>query len=652
MVKFTSVAILLSGQAAAFSTIKIKTSRANRLYYKDPQDDSFGYQKLPTNGTIIYNDFEIRESESIPSSTDANLPLAVEPADKPAKKFLSPIQMIKLVPKVTPVSNSTVFFVAPVLEKPETAPQIVDTPPPANKMKSTWTTRSKFGTTAFQSTNYLESLSPSSNTKEEEENKSFHASLRNQKGILRDERLRSTQEAMQEATRRTNPQEAFWNRIEKAEELRKQREIEHLEKAYDEKMQRLEDKKRLERESKLTRERYAEERRRVDAVKKEAEIARAESELQIKRGVPVLTPFLRKSQSTPLLIGSTITLQYENMTPFQIKTLEVAQSLHEEHCSKMTEDNSTAGKEGGIEAAPIVAIIDQYTREVDTSDNKRFATLASVEVVSDKYGEPVAVNLMGVGRVFLHSYFSSRDAGLIKEEAELNNLLDRMYYLTETEEVDLKDEEEQEDDDFPVVMAEFDLVLDDSSILIKATKHQDATKERASSVHAVTELYRTANKVYRLHEERKRLLSGLRAGQARLNFRETENEVIEYDDWSDDDGGTESMFEHYGFGTYGIFSTIPDLTRELLASLQPYYSSAHREREEYEAEVASFVALRVLEHHASPSELSAALMAPSATERLYMAYGLMSRHRDELLVLVKKMNEDLTECGEECSDLW
>lgn len=90
----------------------------------------------------------------------------------------------------------------------------------------------------------------------------------------------------------------------------------------------------------------------------------------------------------------------------------------------------------------------------------------------------------------------------------------------------------------------------------------------------------------------------------------------------------------------------------MLASLQPYYSSAHREREEYEAEVASFVALRVLEHHASPSELSAALMAPSATERLYMAYGLMSRHRDELLVLVKKMNEDLTECGEECSDLW
>jgi hypothetical protein len=81
--------------------------------------------------------------------------------------------------------------------------------------------------------------------------------------------------------------------------------------------------------------------------------------------------------------------------------------------------------------------------------------------------------------------------------------------------------------------------------------------------------------------------------------------------------------------------------------LEPYYSSSHRQREEYEAEVASFVALRALEKCADPSELAAAMMTPSATERLYMAYGLMSRHRDELFVMIKKMTDDLTECGEE-----
>jgi hypothetical protein len=379
-----------------------------------------------------------------------------------------------------------------------------------------------------------------------------------------------------------------------------------------------------------------------------------EEPLQTKRGIPILTPYLKKSQAVPLLIGSTITLRYENLTPFQVKAVEVAQSLHREHCIKMNREDSSAGNEGGIQAAPIVAVVDCYTGHVESTllDGNQFATLASVEVVTDKDGVPTGVNLMGVGRVLLRDYFSSKDAGLTRDEEELNRLLERIRYLTNHEEdQDDYEEDEEDDDGFSVLMAEFDLLLDDSSVLSKKSKYEDATKQRASSMHAVTKLYRTANKVYRLHEERKKLLSGLRAGQSRLNSRETENEVIEYDDWSDADSD-DAMIEDYGFGTYGIFSTIPDLTREMLSHLEPYYSPAHREREEYEAEVASFVTLRVLEKHASPLELAAAMMAPSATERLYMAYGIMSRHRDELLVRVKKMNQDLLDCGEECSDLW
>jgi hypothetical protein len=428
--------------------------------------------------------------------------------------------------------------------------------------------------------------------------------------------------------------------------MRKEKEIAKLEQLYEEKRQRMEDKARLERESQMTLERYTEERRRVERVRDERMERDSMSKTQVKRGIPVLMPTLKKSM--PLLIGSTMTLRLEDMTRYQIQSLEVAKSLHQEHCRKIDEEEGVAGEEGGIEAAPIVAVIDHYTGvgsdAVDKS--RRFATLAAVEVVKGENGEPELVNLMGVGRVFLRDYFSSKDAGLTKEEVELSKLLQTIRDLGDSEEIDSIEDDDDDDEDLSIVMAEFDLFLDNSSILSRSSEHQDVSKQRASSIHAVTELYQTANKVYRLHEERKRLLSGLRAGQARLH--ETDNGVIEYDDWSDTvDSIEHDMIQDYGFGTYGIFSTIPDLTKEVMSCLEPYYSSSHRQREEYEAEVASFVALRALEKCADPSELAAAMMTPSATERLYMAYGLMSRHRDELLVMIKKMTDDLTECGEE-----
>ena len=86
--------------------------------------------------------------------------------------------------------------------------------------------------------------------------------------------------------------------------------------------------------------------------------------------------------------------------------------------------------------------------------------------------------------------------------------------------------------------------------------------------------------------------------------------------------------------------------------LEPYYSPSHREREEYEAEIASFVAWRCLEEYVDPSDIAAALMTPSATERLNMAYEIMMRHREELNELVKTISDDLLECGDECKDLW
>lgn len=643
-----NLALLLTCQATAFSVGSLWSNQRQcnaALNYKQRSEDD-SYQSLSfNNSTIVYNDFEIRESELTSdgeTTAAASQPMAaaIEPdGDKPSSKFTSPIQMMKLVPKVVPATNSSAFVIAPVIETTE--PSFTDTvtdntsvdtpsPPQSNGMKPKWSPRKNFGTAAFQSSNYLSSLSSSPSTSpEEQENKILQSSLRNQRGVIRDEKLRSTQEAIVEATRRTDPTEVYMARMAEAEEMRKQKEIEKLEQTYSERQQRLDEKRRLEREGQMTLERYAEERARVDGLKEERELERSEdtdtsfSSEEMKSGIPVLMPFLKESQSTPLLIGSTITLQ--DMTPFQIKTLEMAVSLHEEHYSETVDFDGAA--------APIVAVIDPYTGDVESAvvdKQKRFATLAAVEFVKNENGEVKAANLMGVGRVFLHNYCSSRDAGLTKQEAALDDLLEKIEYLNDNKE-DTRDE-----DDF-AIMAECNVFLDDSPILSKLSKHQDA----------IAELYQTANKVYRLHEERKNLLSGLRAGHTRLSLRKSETEAVEYDDRNDDASDEDQIIQDYGFGTYGIFSTIPDLTNDLLSRLKPYYSIVHRDREEYEAEVASFVALQALEKCAKPAELAAAMMTPSATERLYMSYGIMSRHRDELLVLVKKMNEDLAECGDE-----
>lgn len=384
-----------------------------------------------------------------------------------------------------------------------------------------------------------------------------------------------------------------------------------------------------------------------------------------------------------------------------------------------------AGDEGGIGAAPIIAIIDSYTASVmeslstssyqsqNIATKRRFATLASIEMVeSNDEEEPYsAVKIMGVGRVFLHNYFSSKDAGMTKDEEELSKLLariqefdrqDEQYDEDEDDTITVSEHDEDDEENEPtVILAEFDVFLDNSSILSdsnESTKYnQEVTKHRASSMHAITELYRTANKVYRLHEERKKLVAGLRAGVARLQMGKKERAADDIDDncsveFEDCDGlgliggvlvgdsmvtadleeetlpaspalipekdtattprnNLETM-DNYGFGSYGILSTIPDLTTQLTLHLAPYYSPTHCKREEYNAEVASMVIFRTLGEYATPHEVATALLAPSATERLELGYTIMMRHVGELKQLARIVSEELMECGEECTDLW
>ncbi len=71
-----------------------------------------------------------------------------------------------------------------------------------------------------------------------------------------------------------------------------------------------------------------------------------------KRSVPILDwPNFNKA---PLLIGSTLTIWYSDLTPSQKRALKLAR----EHCLKMV------GEAGGILAAPVITVVGCYTAAV------------------------------------------------------------------------------------------------------------------------------------------------------------------------------------------------------------------------------------------------------------------------------------------------
>jgi hypothetical protein len=633
--------------------------------------------------------------------------------------------MIKKVLKVIPIHMSTVLFLSLINEWP-VAPTADKTsssggsstafiPPPSKNIKpkvdntikskpslvESWKTKMKKKPTTFQATNYLESLGGSDNkkksdTSKEKDEDDLLKALRDQQAQYIASQKQAMLNAMREANRRTKDinKVVIDKRIEDEHQKRKNKERDKLARLYVERKERLDAKKMILEETTKEdlgveegEEEFVTSDNLEDISDQESVPSDVASKNGKRRGIPILDILTGRSlpgvaDAPPLLVGSSLTYQYSHLTPFQQRAIQVAQSYHDEHCEQMiTKDES----EAGIEASPIVAVIDGYTasaldapnstyKQKKTSTSKlRYATLASIEIVESdsKNGEPIVVKFTGVGRVFLHDYYSSKDAGLTREEEELSKMLARIQEFDEEFDYDVSedgDEEEDTDNELPVVMAEFNIVL-------------DGTDKASSDIHNIAELHRTANKVYRLHEERKKLVDGVRAGIARLYHGkkrlQEQNCDIEYEDCDGlglvglVDGDATSNFEdvsvpafeehirsdietmnNYGFGYFGLLSTIPDLTKQLMSTLEPYYSPQHRVREEYGAEVASMVSFNTLKEYATPQELAAALLIPSATERLELGYAIMIRHRNELNDLVKIVSEELSECGEECTDLW
>jgi len=316
-----------------------------------------------------------------------------------------------------------------------------------------------------------------------------------------------------------------------------------------------------------------------------------------------------------------------------------------------------------------------------------------------------SVRLVGIGRAVIQDYFY-RIPSLLNN----NDFSSRDVGRNGQEEYDDMDMDDGYDDDTPIVMAEFEPLVDDASIYAANDPlkigNKGAKSHRMSPVHAMEKLARICHNVEIMHASRRKLIAGLKAAKARLNMRDARTRG-EFDDLEDHDGlgllftdqlalekryaneeekEEEGMtideflatfkgnmqridrselpqnqpsesekvaaLENYGLNYYGAFSNIPELTRVAIVAMEPYYSKQFRERDEYEFEVTSFVAWRTLEGFARNNDLAWSLQSISSVERLQRAYDVMFSHRMQLEKLAEEISAELIDCGEECTDLW
>lgn len=388
--------------------------------------------------------------------------------------------------------------------------------------------------------------------------------------------------------------------------------------------------------------------------------------------IPVVGPIPGKP---PLMIGSEMVLTPP--TPMQWLTIQEAAQQHEKH------QQGNAKHVPGISAAPIVAVIDDYTK--DGTGKERYATLAAItgrrrqkksseEFIDSKlentrlYGdqydrEPNALDdhvvLLGIGRVKLSDFKYQVPSNMMEND----NGIDKDGYLIENE-----------TDASKFVVANLMFLKDD--------------EPTSSPVHAINRMSQLANRIQRIHDDRRKLVAGLSAAKARLQFagvedledydglgmlssqnyeeeKEASQAAIDFllEDYSGIEENTNDVstsdsarihdLENFGLGfAASSVCTLPQLTRTLMDRLVPYYSPSLRSTEEHFFELLSFCCIQAMEHVLEPQDVSRALQYTSTIERLERARELMWLHARDLKREAEKISAELRECGEECTDLW
>lgn len=253
--------------------------------------------------------------------------------------------------------------------------------------------------------------------------------------------------------------------------------------------------------------------------------------------IPVLGPI---PGEPPLVVGADFELNPP--TPFQWRALEEAFHLRAEHLllkEGSSSSGAAAGVGGAIDAAPLVAIMDDYTAS-STGGNfgggvkkgARYATIAAVvgmrsggdnskRVIdmsdAESFMESVSragrgflpaeskIRMVGVGRAAVHDFF-------YQVPSDVRNAVDEDGHLII---------EHDGGDDGPepaqnVVMAQFQL-LSDGEQRSAAFALDTGRSARSSPVHALHAMQTAASRIHFLHEDRRNLVAGLKAAEMRLH---------------------------------------------------------------------------------------------------------------------------------------
>ncbi|CAB9513835.1 expressed unknown protein [Seminavis robusta] len=421
--------------------------------------------------------------------------------------------------------------------------------------------------------------------------------------------------------------------------------------------------------------------------------------------IPVLGPI---PGGSPLVIGEDFLL--EQPTPLQWNVLEEAMHHHRQHAKQQREESSHL-KVAGIDAAPLVAFMDDVTSMYSIPgdrSNAKYATVAAVVGISSDLGddtsssegfmesimrvfrpdqkdtvrplESSSIRLVGIGRAALSNFYSRIPSSYYEEQQDEDG------YLV------LSEQQEHDNAKTPIMMAQFRL-LTDTAERSSAFVDDFGGSARSSPVHALSEMGNLASRITSLHEDRKALVRGLQAAKARLAVAAKADELEDHDGLgmlssgfqavnggnnqqqqqqdiatllSDFPVGAESLFprkknsheqllemENYGMGiSSASFSAIPGLTKALAEKLRPYHSPEKQATEEHYYEVFSFMGVLSVNKFVPATDLDSALKCTNTIERMKWLYETMWSHKNLLRDACEEVSQELRDCGEECTDLW
>lgn len=415
--------------------------------------------------------------------------------------------------------------------------------------------------------------------------------------------------------------------------------------------------------------------------------------------IPVLGPI---PGGAPLLVGEDFIL--ESPTPLQWQVLEEALFNHREYL-KAEEGNDATG----IIAAPLVAFMDEITSRSSIQGNRqnaKYATIAALVGISSsgrKASDEALDTSSTIGfmeslmRVFepevtVPSNSKIRIVGIGR--AALSNFYTRVpsthYESTKDTYLQVNERDTEASQEYtPVMMAHFRLLQDEAERSSSFARY--GRSRNSSPIHALNEMSSFASRITSLHEDRKRLVRGLKAAKARLAVASANDNLEDHDglgqltagfsteakgaraetqkdietllnNFPGDDHRT--MFdynaherllrmENYGLGiSSASFAQIPGLTRALEEKLQPYYSPEKQESEEHYYEVFSFMGVLSLSKFVEMADMDWALKCTNTIERMEWVYEKMWLHKRLLQDASEEVSEELRDCGEECTDLW